>query len=179
MEKPQGESLSPEFEATVKIMDKAIEVAHKLGDNAHSFAKEIYDLSESCLMAHSIRAVQSYLEENGKGRHWISLTPSKSGQLLPRRAFAMIKPQETDIIVNMTVELEHRRRGVAHELAHLLFVKFSNTRPPSLGRIDIATEGACSTFEKDLCKRHHNFYSIEANLKKLLFTSLSEHSVPA
>jgi hypothetical protein len=179
MENSAEESLPSELEAIAKKTEEAVRVAHLLGDNAHAYAKKVYELSESCLMAHSIRSVQRYLEENGKGRHWISLTPTKSGQLLPRRAFAIIQPQQTDIIVNLTVEPEHQRRGIAHELGHLLFVKFFHQRPPSLGRIDPITESACNVFEKDLCKRHHIFYSLEANLKKLLFNSLRDHPVPA
>lgn len=165
--------LSPELAAAAKRVEAALENAHKLGDSAHEYAHQVYELSKTCLMAHSIRAVQKHLEDSGKGRHWISLTPTKGGYL-PRRAFAMIRPQETDIIVNTTVGLEHQRRGIAHELAHLLFVKLHNSHPPSLGRVETVTEEACITFEKDLCKNHHEFYSKQENLNNLRFHSLDK-----
>ena len=33
------------------------------GDKAHHWAQEIFDLSTKCLMAHSIRAVEQFIEE--------------------------------------------------------------------------------------------------------------------
>lgn len=169
MENPKGKS--------VVLNEKEIKRAHEMGDAAHAYAKEVYDLSESCLMAHSIRAIQRHLEEKGKGQHWISLTHTKAGQFLHRRAFAIIKPQYTDIVVNSTVEREQQRRGIAHELAHLIFVKLRDSVPPLPGRINPIIESACDIFEKDLCKMHHDFYSKEENLKKLLFQSLCDYLV--
>ena len=150
-----------------------------LGDRAHIFASQIYQLSEQCLMAHSIRSVQSFLEKNGKGRHWITITVGKPKRYLGRRAIAIINPDDTEIVVAEDIGFEHQRLGIAHELAHLLMAKLA---PFSEVKQEVTEAGvtpkaliesACSIFEKDLCKRHHEFYSNEANRMKLLFPSLN------
>src|SRR5688572_29256071 len=98
-----------------------------LGELAHEYAKVVYRASESCLMAHSIRAVQAYLESTGHGRHWISIELAPSDRYLGKRAIAVIRPDETEILVARDIGFEHQRRGIAHELAHLLFVKFGKS----------------------------------------------------
>src|SRR5581483_9223424 len=102
-----------------------IGTAH-IGDLAHRFAKEVYDTSTNCLMAHSIRAVQEFLIKHQKGRHWISIEMSQSKKYLGKRAIAVIRPNDTDILVADGIGLENQRRGIAHELGHLLFVKLEN-----------------------------------------------------
>jgi len=159
-------------------LQKLGEEAYRLGDLAHDYAKSIYNLSEKCLMAHSIRSVQQFLEDKGKGKHWISIMMASSERYLGRRALAFIQPNQTEIFVDSHVELDHQRRGIAHELGHLLFVKFNNSVPPSPMRIDPLMEDVCKTFEKDLCKRHHVFYCNQENLKRLLFQTLDDYPTP-
>ena len=149
-----------------------------LGDRAHILAGQIYHRSEQCLMAHSIRAVQSFLEENGKGRHWITITIGKPKRYLGRRAIAIINPDDTEIVVAEDIGFENQRLGIAHELAHLLMAKLApfdevkqEVREAGVTARAII-EGACSIFEKDLCMRHHGFYANAENRMKLLFPSL-------
>jgi hypothetical protein len=132
-------------------------------------------------MAHSIRAVQEYLEAHGKGKHWISVTIAASDKYLGKRAIAVIRPDETEILVAQGIGFEHQRRGIAHELAHLLLHKFGKSGGNNLPEgIDpqALIEDACGVFEKDLCKRHHLFYSKEDNRQRLLFHSLDDYPAP-
>lgn len=136
-------------------------------------------------MAHSIRAVQKYLELNGNGRHWITIKIAPTNRYLRRRAIAVISPDETDIIVANDIGFEQQRLAIAHELAHLLIVKLGPPASQAAAEAKEASvsfkevvESACGIFEKDLCKRHHIFYSTEANRNRLLFHSLSAYPAP-
>ena len=154
--------------------------AFLLGDFAHLHAERVYGLSEKCLMAHSIRATQQLLEDSGVGRHWISITISKSQQYMGKRAISFIAPSETDILVDRTIGLENQRRAIAHELAHLVLRKLASRTihpPPGYTNKQRAIEDACNIFEKELCARHHKFHTDEQNKTKVLFPSLSDHSL--
>lgn len=136
-------------------------------------------------MAHSIRAVQELLEGRGKGRHWITVTFAPIFTYLRRRAIARISPEETEIIVASEIDLEAQRLAIAHELAHLIFVKLGGsmsfvTKEAAEKQVTARAliEGACAIFEKDLCKRHHNFYITDGKRERLLFKTLKDYPSP-
>ncbi len=146
------------------------------GDQAHTWAKEIYSIAAESVLAGSIRAVEQFIEEkidNPKSRfaHRIRVVEGDVLKYVGKRALAYIAVGGTRITVDRSLEAEHRRRAVAHELAHVLFAK-SNWGD---GKIvtDRETEEACVIFEKDLCKRHHEFYANPANVEKLKFSSFA------
>lgn len=147
------------------------------GDQAHQWAREIYDLSERCLMAHSIRAVERYIEEtldNALYRqpHRIKVIEAKPLMYFRKRAIAFIHVGWSDILVDSEANIgfEQQRLAIAHELAHILFAKCKH----GTNRIvrDVETESACAIFEKELCRLHSNFYKDERNVKRLIFHSL-------
>ena len=157
-----------------------------LGDKARLFAKAVYQQSEQCLMAHSIRAVQAFLEAKGKGRHWISIKIAPTKRFLAKRAIAVITPDQTEIVVAGDITFEEQRLAIAHELSHLLFVKFGPGNFDAVRKeasdnhvtVKQLIESSCQVFEKELCKRHHLFYKNEANRTRLLFPSLEGYPEP-
>ncbi len=140
------------------------------GQQAHQWAQEIYSISEKCLMAHSIRAVEECVERKRQVPFRIRIKQSPTQKYLGRRALAFIKPMAAEIKVGMELDFENRRLGIAHELAHILFVSlYGNGKTIAF---DKPTEDACAIFEKQLCSRHDKFYANEENIKKLRFQSL-------
>jgi Zn-dependent peptidase ImmA (M78 family) len=152
--------------------------AHQIGDFSHQTAKKVYELSELCLMAHSIRAVQMLLEQNGVPKYWVNIKLSASWKYIGKRAMAVIMPNEADILVDGSISLEDQRKGIAHELAHVLCAKLASrtiSSPHGYAYKAKAIEDACKIFEEELCARHHKFYTTDQNKPKLLFPSLIDH----
>lgn len=144
---------------------------------AHEWAAEIYALSEQCLMSHSIRAVEKYIEEKLENPiyrqpHRIRVLIAQPQRYFHKRAIAFIHVGRSEILVDSEANIgfEQQRLAIAHELGHILFAKGKHGK----NRIvrDRDTESACGIFEKDLCRRHNEFYKKEANIKRLLFSSL-------
>jgi len=144
---------------------------HK-GDQAHDWANEIFSLSEKCLMAHSIKAVEVWVDRErmatGKNNHFsIRVRLGHAKKYLGRRAIAVINGDHAEIQVDSEIGHEYQRLAVAHELAHILFwVK------KKVQSYDVDTESACGVFEKALCKKHDEFYSDPKNIARLRFSSI-------
>jgi hypothetical protein len=145
------------------------------GDQAHKWAAEIYDLSTKCLMAHSIRAVERYIEEflgssEFRLAHRIKVTESNPMFYMGKRAIAYISVGRTEIKVDAELGFEAKRLAIAHELGHILFAKSRDGDNLIVRNQD--TESSCGIFEKQLCKRHHLFYSDPDNITHIKFPSL-------
>jgi hypothetical protein len=149
------------------------------GDQAHTWAGEIYTLSTQCLMAHSVRAVEHYLEHridnlDHRRPHRINITESTPMFYLGKRAVAYIFVGRTEIKVDKDLGFEEKRMAIAHELGHVLFAK-SNFGNNTIA-VDRDTEDSCKIFEKALCKHHHDFYCDPNNISRIKFPSLDEKS---
>jgi len=153
------------------------------GKFAHEKALEIFLASQECLMAHSIRAVEKHIQQ-------CRFTPASVGysiRLFVRKRFAaevrtqakaFIQEHRADIVVDADIGIEYQRRAIAHELGHILLAMYRYRQGETLARQSSQLiEDACDIFERDLCKRHHNYYCDPANDHKFLFPSLDGHIV--
>jgi hypothetical protein len=146
------------------------------GDQARKWANDVYTLSEKCLMAHSIRAVEEYIEKGlGDSQvmrppHRIKIRLCNSQKYLGRRALAAIDKVKgtTEIQVDKDIGFEQQRLAIAHELAHVLFAIFIGDG--KFISFDTVTESACKLFEEILCVHHDRFYL--RDLSYLRFPSL-------
>jgi hypothetical protein len=148
-----------------------------VGDFARSEALKIFNLSTSCLMAHSIRATELCLQNDGFP-YTIKVQPRKNlAAKVGSRATAFIRTSAAHIFVDGDIELEQQRLAVAHELGHILIAmdRFKGTQKIER-RADVLTEDACRLFESELCRRHDEFYANDSNIRaKCLFHSLHRH----
>lgn len=145
------------------------------GDQAHKWAEEVYNLSKQCLMAHSVRAVEYYIEhklDNAELRlpHKIKVTESSPLMYLGKRAIVYISAVKTEIQVDKDLGFENKRMAIAHELGHILFAKCKGGNNKISKDLD--TESACQIFERHLCTLHHQFYKDPLNIARIKFPSL-------
>jgi hypothetical protein len=157
----------------------------------HAKALEIFNISEACLMAHSIRAVEEYIQElkvkhglvhpQGSSKYSIRFQIKKGFKSkLGSSARAFIHITHTDIYLDSEMTPELMRRGIAHELGHIVIAmekRVVNNEPLERQKSSYF-EDACQIFEKDLCKRHHNHYEDPTRHPKFLFPSLDGYEVP-
>lgn len=157
-------------------------------DKAAELANEIYDLSKDCWMAHSIRAVEAYLQRRYNFYTRIILKrDTRTLAFYGRRSWCSPSKAHngiTFIYVDDSPDLEKtwKRFCVAHELYHVIWSvadPASAIRPrtnapnPQSRKFEIA----CDEFANALCKLHHEFYSNDQNIKEILFTGWPFHSV--
>ena len=147
------------------------------GDFAHSAAKDIFDLSSECLMAHSVRAVEEHLARLGRQMFAIRVRTRRNFAAKAQSpALAYIFSSRADIVVDADIGKEWQRRAIAHELGHIVIAFEEHKHNGKLKRrADALVEGACSIFEQDLCARHHKFNSDNNLRKQQLFVSLADH----
>jgi len=145
------------------------------GDKARKWAADVYALSLDCLMAHTLRAAEQYIERTTGLPHRIKI---KKSAYLGRRALAFIDVPigGSLILYNTDIGFEDQRKAIAHEVCHILFEKDNGAVRGNNRIFDPETESACGIFEKDLCKKHSDFYKNEANVKRLIFRSLDDYS---
>lgn len=144
-----------------------------LGDFARAKATEIYDLSELCLMAHSIRAVEKSI---GNGYGIFIREREFFARKVGHPALAYIKGHKTDIVVDRDLSKERKRRSIAHELGHILIAHEEYSRNGRLTRrADRLAEDAASLFEVTLCKKHNQFYKTKEKLDGCKFPSLEDN----
>lgn len=147
-----------------------------LGEFARTAAQDIFTLTKSCLMAHSITAVENHLEKSGRSFSIRVKIKVNFAAKARANARAFIFPDRATIIVDDSIGKEWQRRAIAHELGHVVVAFEEQEHTGKLARrVDQLTEDACSIFEKDLCARHHKYNMAEENRKEILFHTLSDH----
>lgn len=141
-------------------------------------ADVIYKISEDRLMAHSIAAVEHFIAKSRKKYKFennglifpikIKKVNSKIDNSNARASFGL---KGAVIFVNSTASHNDQRRGIAHELGHILLSGLRFACPEFLCfDTKAVTEKECWEFADSLCDKHHSFYSDPQNIKnKCLF----------
>ncbi len=147
-------------------------------DSAREVANEVYSLSEQCLMAHSIRAVEKYLLEKYAFPTQIILEISDNVvsdmDRLSWCSPAQNKGDKTFIFVDREWgDQDQRRFCVAHELYHIIWSVASVT-PPDRSRNG---EEVCDIYANRLCELHNEFNTDTAKRASLIFTKIPYRSV--
>lgn len=150
---------------TLEPMPSEFNDCHK----AEARAKEIYKLSEDCLMAHSIRAVEKHLLEKYDFNtqivvaieDWLRTDLGRvSGCSVPASSGDV-----TYIYVQNDLEFNMQRFCIAHELYHVLW-SVGSTEPGDHSR-SVDAEELCDCFANDLCLQHRKFYEKIENVDRL------------
>lgn len=150
------------------------------GDAARSIAERVYALSEECLMAHSIRAVERYLLETYRIHTPIvlKLHPQALTEF-GRLSFCSVATATgfpTVIWVQSDADHNHRRFCIAHELYHVICAISSSSESVPRSRY---IEDVCDLFANELCRRHHEFHIKPETQARLRFDGLPYRSTTA
>jgi hypothetical protein len=139
---------------------------------AQNLAAVIYNLSEQCLMAHTIRAVEWYVtREYQKPRYSIVLQVEAGvNKRWGAKSWALLRPESAVILIDEDLSRDQKRVCVAHECYHVL--EQFRLRKSDQHRI----EDICDQFANDLCKKHDKFYRDDAKIALCRFGSLPINS---
>lgn len=142
--------------------------------HASSLANDVYANSKKCLMAHSIRAAESYLFDRYNVVHHIRVIPKVFGS---RKSYCLPGPNISRIHVNPNLLHDEKRFCIAHELYHVLH-KIEATLNENIQLLpdlpddakgsgitsQVFSEQLCDLFAKDLCDKHNAFYQQSKNV---------------
>lgn len=134
-------------------------------EDAGSLARTIYDAASSCLMAHSIRAVEKHLRLQYRFNTQIVLQPCKDVLLdMGRLSWSSVAENSGDLTYIFYHEdgpgnHNHKRFCIAHELYHV--VRAVASTADEVPRDQLAEE-LCDIFANELCAQHDKFYADQA-----------------
>jgi len=163
-------------------------IAHptKGGEEAIALAKIIYNYSQDCLMAHSIRAFQQHILEKYHAHYDIVILKRK-GLFTITGKKSTLNFFSTGVFVLVDADEPHdqQRACIAHEIYHLILAaKYISgndddqhklmKKLPSCREV----EDICDVFANDLCTLHHKFYESDEAVKKGIFHNLPIYSLP-
>jgi len=125
-------------------------------------ARTIYQETTACLMAHSIRAVQTYLKRYHKAKQIsVHLVP-KMHESIERYSWLVDNGgDEAKIWVDADQPTDRKRICIAHELYHILLWSDPSVsdipKNAAMSEKD-AEEEFCDLFANRLCRAHDDFY---------------------
>jgi hypothetical protein len=132
---------------------------------AGNLAEVIYNLSQQCLMAHTLRACEFHIaSEYNKNRFPITLTIEKS--TLGKKSWVLVTGDYAAIFIEENLSRDQQRVCIAHECYHILeFFRPIKSHHPKIE--DISDE-----FANGLCKKHNEFYNDPAKIAACKFLKL-------
>jgi Zn-dependent peptidase ImmA (M78 family) len=142
---------------------------------AENLANVIYNLSEQCLMAHTLRAAESHIrrETGNKSFSIILEIDDKITSRLQKKSHTTYAPQLNNACVVVAPHLDHdqKRVCIAHEVYHIIeHFKAEKTAPKDV-------EPVCDHFANALCLQHNAFYKDPEKIKKCQFGKLPINSM--
>lgn len=115
----------------------------------------IYNLSEQCLMAHTIRAIETHVcREYRKPHYPIILHVDRGVQSRwGSKSWAIVTATVAHVQVEANLSRDQQRVCIAHECYHIL----EFFRPTKTKKAD--KEDFCDLFANKLCEKHNSFYN--------------------
>ena len=139
---------------------------------AENIAGVIYNLSEQCLMAHTLRAVEWHItREYNKNVFPIVLTVEEG--VIDRwhsKSWTVVTADFAHIFIEHELSRDQKRVCIAHEAYHVL----EFFRPVKSDRNRI--EDICDQFANELCRKHDQFYRNPEKVKTCMFGRLPINS---
>jgi|GEM_PF-3546390 len=151
---------------------------NELANFASSSAGKIFELSKQCLMAHSARAVETYVAKQYNLGNYPIKIHIRDGYAAKAQSFAkaIISVEWCSIFIDSSLGKERQRRAIAHELGHVILAFEKRKESGRLERAsDRLSEDGCGIFEEELCALHHRFNSDPNHRHEVLFPSLADH----
>jgi hypothetical protein len=139
---------------------------------AENLAEVIYNLSEQCLMAHTLRAVEWHITREYNKDEFSIILVVEGGVQNRWHSKSWSFPTSTCayIWVDETLDRDQKRVCIAHEAYHILeYMRPVKSNPPRL-------EDVCDHFANNLCKQHDAFYKNPAKVKACEFGKLPVNS---
>jgi hypothetical protein len=136
---------------------------------AENASSVLYNLSEQCLMAHTLRAVEMYIRNEYKKLIFPIVLQVEKGvraRFRGSKSWTIVTDYNAYISVDEELSHDQKRVCIAHECFHIL----EFFRPTKSNRERI--EEICDIFANKLCEKHHQFYSEPANIEKCKFHGL-------
>ena len=121
---------------------------------AENLATVVYNLSERCLMAHTLRAVECHIcAEYNKHFFPITLTVEKGVQIRSQaKSSVFVTDHNAYIFIEEELSRDQQRVCIAHECYHIL--EFFKPKKSDKSRI----EDICDQFANAVCMQHKAFY---------------------
>jgi Zn-dependent peptidase ImmA (M78 family) len=139
---------------------------------AENLSEVVYGLSERCLMAHSIRAIEWQItREYNKNVFPIVLIVEKGVHERWRsKSWAIVTADNAYIFIEEELSRDQKRVCIAHECYHIL----EFFRPVKSDKAKI--EDVCDRFANELCKKHNAFYNNPEKVNECKFGKLPINS---
>jgi hypothetical protein len=140
---------------------------------AENLSNLVYTLSERCLMAHTLRAVEWHIcDEYNKIVFPITLTVEADVLRRHRsKSYVVATAYNASIFIEETLSRDQKRVCIAHECYHIL--EFFQPNKSFGARI----EDICDQFANDLCRKHKAFYDSPDKIAQFCkFTNLPINS---
>lgn len=136
--------------------------------SALNLAEVIYSQSERCLMAHTLRAVESFIAKEYQKPHFtIALQVEQGVQARWKsKSWIIIRPNDAIILIDEGLSRDQKRVCIAHECYHLLDQFRPNRSDPK------AIEEICDHFANALCEQHNKFYRDPQKIAQCQFNGL-------
>jgi hypothetical protein len=139
---------------------------------AENISGVIYNLSEQCLMAHTLRAVEWHItREYNKNEFPIILTVEDG--VIDRwrsKSWTIVTADSAHVFIEQSMSRDQKRVCIAHEAYHVL--EFFRPVKSDKSRI----EDICDHFANDLCGKHDAFYRDPVKVKSCIFGKLPINS---
>lgn len=139
---------------------------------SENLAAVIYNLSELCLMAHTLRAVEWHITEEYNKDEFPIILVVEPGVLKRWRSKSWCFPTASFayIWIDDSLDRDQKRICIAHEAYHILeYFKPVKSDPVRL-------EDICDQFANALCRQHDGFYRNPDKIKACMFGRLPINS---
>jgi hypothetical protein len=140
--------------------------------SAENFAGVIYNLSEQCFMAHTLRAVECHITREYNKTEFPIILVVEDGVQSRWNSKSWSFPTGTCayIWVDEKLDRDQMRVCIAHEAYHII----EYFRPTKSSREHL--EEVCDKFANELCTQHDAFYKNPEKVKKCEFGRLPINS---
>ena len=139
---------------------------------AENISGVIYNLSEQCLMAHTLRAVELHITREYNKNEFPIILVVEDGVIKRwnSKSWTFVTADCAYIWIEQELSRDQKRVCIAHEAYHVL--EFFRPVKSDKSRI----EDICDQFANDLCRKHDLFYRDPDKVKTCMFNGLPINS---